>query len=389
MKDHFTLPFMDQMLERLVENKYFCSLDGFTGYFQIPIDLMDQEKTTFTCPFGTYAYRRMPFGLCNAPATFQRCMLAILHDMIKESVEVFMDDFSVFGNSFDNCLNNSDKRLQQCKDANLLYETYSKRKMLLQEFDIEIKDKTCTKNVAADHLSRIENDEASDDSDVDDNFPGETLMEIITREIPEVVKQREVVKWREVVKRSKVVNCYEVVWKFLRALHLKWRAKVTAIEESKDLTSLSLDELIGNLKVYEAKKESSDEENSTSDSEDEEYAMAVRDFKKFFKRRGRLVRQPHCERKSFQRNKDDKNNKSKRKCFTCGDPNHLIGECSKLSINYNQRAFVGGSWSDSDEDDEEKTKDEKCLMAKASNEVLSKIEFFSDDQSSLDKKRLR
>ncbi|GKA95384.1 retrovirus-related pol polyprotein from transposon TNT 1-94, partial [Tanacetum coccineum] len=124
------------------------------------------------------------------------------------------------------------------------------------------------------------------------------------------------------------------VRKFLRALHPKWRAKVTAIEESKDLTSLSLDELIGNLKVYEliikkdsemlkgkreqnrflalkAKKESSDEDSSTSDNEDEEYAMAVRDFKKFFKRRGRFVRQPHDERKSSQRNKDDKMAKAK------------------------------------------------------------------------------
>ncbi|GJR37772.1 reverse transcriptase domain-containing protein [Tanacetum coccineum] len=119
-KDHFPLPFMDQMLERLARNKYFCFLDGFSGYFQIPIDPNDQEKTTFTCPFGTYAYRRMPFGLCNAPATFQRCMLAIFHDMIEESVEVFMDDFSVFENSFDTCLNNLDKMLQRCKDAHLV-----------------------------------------------------------------------------------------------------------------------------------------------------------------------------------------------------------------------------------------------------------------------------
>ncbi|GJX15652.1 reverse transcriptase domain-containing protein [Tanacetum coccineum] len=119
-KDHFPLPFMDQMLERLTGNKYFCFLDGFSGYFQIPIDPNDQEKTTFTCPFGTYAYRRMPFGLCNAPATFQRCMLAIFHDMIKESVKVFMDDFSVFGNSFNTCLNNLDKMLQRCKDAHLV-----------------------------------------------------------------------------------------------------------------------------------------------------------------------------------------------------------------------------------------------------------------------------
>ncbi|GKE50840.1 zf-CCHC domain-containing protein [Tanacetum coccineum] len=178
-------------------------------------------------------------------------------------------------------------------------------------------------------------------------------------------------------------NC---VRKFLRELHPKWRAKVTTIEESKNLTTLSLDELIGNLKVYE--EESSDDNSSISDSEDEEYTMAVRDFKKFFKRRGRFVRQPHEERKSFQRNKDDKNGKGERKCFKCGDPNHLVGECPKLSRYQNQKAFVGGSWSDSDEVKEEKTNDKKCLMAKASNEVLSETKYFSDDLSSLDKNDL-
>ncbi|GJX92608.1 reverse transcriptase domain-containing protein [Tanacetum coccineum] len=353
-KDHFPLSFMDQMLEILVRNKYFCFLDGFSGYFQIPIDPIDQEKTTFTCPFETYAYRRMPFELCNASATFQRCMLAIFHDMIEESVEVFMDDFSVFGNSFDKCLNNLDKMLQRCKDAHLVLNCKNQRNLktsapanikgirsflghagfyrrfikdfskialpltklhekdilfefddecqkafeilkekltcahvigspnwnlsfelmcdasdfavgavlgkkdgknfhpiyfasktlnpaqqkytvtekelmdvvfafdkfrsylilsktivhtdhlalkhlfkkqdakpslicwilLLQEFDIKIKDRKGTKNVAADHLSRIENDESSDDSEVDDNFPRETLMEINTKDEP-------------------------------------------------------------------------------------------------------------------------------------------------------------------------------------------------------------
>ncbi|GJT02551.1 zf-CCHC domain-containing protein [Tanacetum coccineum] len=196
------------------------------------------------------------------------------------------------------------------------------------------------------------------------------------------------------------------VRKFLRALHPKWRAKVTAIEESKDLTSLSLDELIGNLKVHEmiikkdseivkakverksialkAKKESSDEECSTSGSEDEEYAMAVRDFKKFFKRRGRFVRQPRNDKKTFQRSRDDKNGKGDRKCFRCGDPNHLIGECPKPPKDKNQRAFVGGSWSDSGEEDDEKVKDETCLVAHASSEVCSESSYFSDENSSID-----
>ncbi|GKE00929.1 reverse transcriptase domain-containing protein [Tanacetum coccineum] len=109
-KDHFPLPFMDQMIERLAGNEFYCFLDGFSGYFQIPIDPQDQEKTTFTCPYGTFAYRRMPFGLCNAPSTFQRCMMAIFHDMIEKTMEVFMDDFSVFGDSFDSRLSNLEKK---------------------------------------------------------------------------------------------------------------------------------------------------------------------------------------------------------------------------------------------------------------------------------------
>ncbi|GKB01750.1 zf-CCHC domain-containing protein, partial [Tanacetum coccineum] len=135
------------------------------------------------------------------------------------------------------------------------------------------------------------------------------------------------------------------VRKFLRALHPKWRAKVTTIEESKDLTSLSLDELIENLK---AKKESSNKECSTSGSEDEEYAMTVRDFKK------------------------------------CDNSNHLIGECPNPPKDKNQIAFVGGSWSDSGEEDDEKAKDETCLVAQASNEVCSDSSYFSDENSSID-----
>ncbi|GJW13935.1 hypothetical protein Tco_0018068 [Tanacetum coccineum] len=155
------------------------------------------------------------------------------------------------------------------------------------------------------------------------------------------------------------------VRKFLRALHPKWREKVTAIEESKDLSSLALDELIGNLKVHEvvmekdseiykgkkervksialkAKKESSDDETLTSGSDDEEYAMAVRNFKKFFRRKGKFIRKPRKEKRSF-RQRDEKKGKSDRKCFRCCDPNHLIGDCSKPPRNKDQKAFIGGS----------------------------------------------
>ncbi|GJT97267.1 zf-CCHC domain-containing protein, partial [Tanacetum coccineum] len=196
------------------------------------------------------------------------------------------------------------------------------------------------------------------------------------------------------------------VRKFLRALHPKWRAKVTTIEESKYLSSLALDELIGNLKVHEvvmekdseiykgkkeraksialkAKKESSDDETSTFGSDDEEYAMVVRNFKKFFRRKGKFVRQPREEKKSF-RQRDEKKGKSDQKCFRCGDPNHLIGDCPKPSRNKDQKAFIGGSWSDSENDAEDKTNDETCLMAQSSNEVTLNSSYYSDNASSLD-----
>ncbi|GJU67371.1 reverse transcriptase domain-containing protein [Tanacetum coccineum] len=133
-KDHFLLSFMDQMLERLAGNEYYCFLDGFSGYFQIPIDPQDQEKTTFTCPYGTFAYRRMPFGLCNAPGTFQRGMMAIFHDMIEETME------------------------NVAQDGLLRWTGFSYSKNLMSLFVI----KKGAENLAADHLSRLENPHQGD-----------------------------------------------------------------------------------------------------------------------------------------------------------------------------------------------------------------------------------
>ncbi|CAN6687816.1 unnamed protein product [Malus baccata var. baccata] len=119
-KDHFPLPFIDQMLERLAGRAFYCFLDGYSGYNQIPVAPEDQEKTTFTCPFGTFAYRRMPFGLCNVPATFQRCMMSIFTGLVEHVVEVFMDDISIFGDSFDQCLQNLSLVLERCIKTNLV-----------------------------------------------------------------------------------------------------------------------------------------------------------------------------------------------------------------------------------------------------------------------------
>jgi len=118
-KDHFPLPFIDQILERLAGHEYYCFLDGYSGYNQIPIATEDQEKTTFTCPFGNFTYRRMPFGLCNAPVTFQRCILNLFSDMVERFLEIFIDDFSNYGDSFEECLHHLELVLQRCKEKNL------------------------------------------------------------------------------------------------------------------------------------------------------------------------------------------------------------------------------------------------------------------------------
>ncbi|GJV29526.1 reverse transcriptase domain-containing protein [Tanacetum coccineum] len=145
-KDHFPLPFMDQMLERLAGNEYYCFLDGFSGYFQIPIDPKDQEKTTFTCPYGTFAYRRMPFGLCNAPGT--KILLAVVYAFEKFRSYLVMSKSIVYTD------HSAIKYLFAKKDAKARLMRWI---LLLQEFDIEIRDKKGAENLAADHLSRLEN----------------------------------------------------------------------------------------------------------------------------------------------------------------------------------------------------------------------------------------
>ena len=105
------------MLDRLAGHEYCCFLDGYSGYNQITISLEDQEKTTFTCPYDTFAFRRMPFGLFNALGTFQCYMMAIFSNMVEKTIEVFMVDFSVLGKSFDNCLENLRQALIRCEET--------------------------------------------------------------------------------------------------------------------------------------------------------------------------------------------------------------------------------------------------------------------------------
>jgi hypothetical protein len=114
------LPFIDQMVERLAGHDYYCFLGGYFGYNQVPVDPKDQEKTMFTYPFGTFTYSHMPFGLCNAPPTFQWCMISIFFDMVERFLKIFMDDFSIFGSSFVVCVHYLTLVLVRFKENNLV-----------------------------------------------------------------------------------------------------------------------------------------------------------------------------------------------------------------------------------------------------------------------------
>nr|GEW34440.1 reverse transcriptase domain-containing protein [Tanacetum cinerariifolium] len=232
-KDHFPLPFMDQMLERLARKEYYCFLDGFSGYFQIPIDPKDQEKTTFTCPYGRFAYKRKPFGLCNAPGTFQRCMMAIFHDMIEQTMEPFelmcdVSDFAVeavLGQRIKKHfrpIHYTSKTMTEAEtnytttekemlavvyalekfrsylimNKSIVYTDHSALKylfakkdvkarllrwiLLLQKFDFKVVDTKGAENYAADHLSRLENsyENVFDPKEINEFFPLETISKL-------------------------------------------------------------------------------------------------------------------------------------------------------------------------------------------------------------------
>ena len=119
-KNHFMLVFMDQVFGRVSGHPFYCFLDGYSGYFQIEIVVENQEKTTFTCLFGMYAYKRMPFGLCNVPTTFQRCMLSIFNDMVEHIMEVFIDDITIYRSTYEECLVNLEVVLSRCIEKNLV-----------------------------------------------------------------------------------------------------------------------------------------------------------------------------------------------------------------------------------------------------------------------------
>nr|GEZ63013.1 reverse transcriptase domain-containing protein [Tanacetum cinerariifolium] len=205
-KDHFPLPFMDQMLERLTGNEYYCFLDGFSGYFQIPIDPKDQEKTTFTCPYGTFAYKCMLFGLCNAPGTFQRCMMRVEKHLwpihyasktmthaktnyttIEKEMLAVVYAFEKFHSYL--IMNKSIVYTDQSALKYLFAKKDAKARLLrwillLQEFDFKVIDTKGAENYVADHLSRLENpyENIFDPKEINETFPLESLNKVAHRD---------------------------------------------------------------------------------------------------------------------------------------------------------------------------------------------------------------
>ncbi|CAN6711842.1 unnamed protein product [Malus baccata var. baccata] len=183
-KNHFPLPFLDQMLERLASHSFYCFLDGYSGYNQIVIAPDDQEKTTFTCPFGTFAYRRMPFGLCNAPATFQRCMDSI--DDLSRTFPRLHSPYAV--SSKKKCLLSSTRPLKYLFTKKEAKPRLIRWMLLLQEFDIEIKDKKGSDNVVADHPSRLVREEEV--LPISETFPDEQILSIKPCHLPVELEHR-------------------------------------------------------------------------------------------------------------------------------------------------------------------------------------------------------
>nr|GEY87056.1 reverse transcriptase domain-containing protein [Tanacetum cinerariifolium] len=235
-KDHFPLPFMDQMLETLAGNQYYCFLDDLSGYFQIPIDPKDQEKTTFTCPYGTFAYRRMPFGLCNAPGTFQRklteapILIAPDWDMpfelmsdvsdiaigavLKQHQEKHFRPIHYASKTMTEAESNYTTTKKEMlavvyafekfwsyliMNKSIVYTDHSAPKylfakrdskarllrwvLLLHEFTFKVIDTKGAENLAADHLTRLENPNQNvlDPKEINESFPLETLNLVSTR----------------------------------------------------------------------------------------------------------------------------------------------------------------------------------------------------------------
>ncbi|XP_019248466.1 PREDICTED: uncharacterized protein LOC109227723 [Nicotiana attenuata] len=148
-RDHFPFPFINQMLDRSAGRSHFYFSDGYSGYNQISVAPKDREKTSFTYPYGIFAFRRMPFALCNASATLQRCMFSIFTDMVEDIMEVFMDDFSMVGDSIEDYLHNLQRVLRRRMETSLVLN-WEKCHFMVRE-GIVLGHRVSSKGIEVDH----------------------------------------------------------------------------------------------------------------------------------------------------------------------------------------------------------------------------------------------
>ncbi|GJZ88461.1 putative reverse transcriptase domain-containing protein [Tanacetum coccineum] len=343
VRNRYPLPRIDDLFDQLQGSSVYSKIDLRSGYHQLRVRDEDIPKTAFRTRYGHYEFQVMPFGLTNAPAVFMDLMNRVCRPYLDKFVIVFIDDILIY----------SKTKEEHDAHLRLILE-------LLKKEELYAKFSKCDF-----WLSKVQFLGHVIDSEGIHVDPAkiESIKDWESPKTPTEIRQFLGLAgyYRRFIEGfSKIAKPMTKLTQ--KSVKFNWGENI-AIEESKDLTSLSLDELIGNLKVHEmiikkdseivkakgerkslalkAKKESSDEECSTFGSKDEEVDL-------------------------------------------CGDPNHLIGECPKPPKDKNQRAFVGGSWSDSDEEDDEKVKNKTCLVAQASSEVCSESSYFSDENSSID-----
>nr|GEV17583.1 putative reverse transcriptase domain-containing protein [Tanacetum cinerariifolium] len=365
------LPRIDELFDQLRGACPFLKIDFHAGYHQLRVHEDAFSKTAFRTRYGHFKSTVMPFGLTNAPAVFVDLMNWMCKPYLDKFVIIFIDGILIYS------------KTKKEHEVHL--------KLVLESLRDVSKSKSKSKSEAVMNWIIILRTGRINDF--------VAYYDASNRGLGCVLMQRgKVTPWKDVVRFGKkgkseprYVGPFEILERIvLVAYRLRLPEELNSVHDTfhvsnlkKCLADANLHVPLDEIKVdktfcfveehveimdHETKKESSDEECSTSRNKDEEYAMAVRDFKKFFKRRGRFMRHPRNNKKTFQRSRDDKNDKSERKCFRCGDPNHIIGECPKPPKDKNQRAFIEGSWSDSGEEDDEKDKHETCLVAQASNE---------------------
>ncbi|GJU38440.1 reverse transcriptase domain-containing protein [Tanacetum coccineum] len=407
-KDHFPLPFMDQMLERFAGNEYYFFLDRFSGYFQITIDLKDQEKTTFTCPYGMFSYRRMPFGLCNALGTFQRCMMAIFHDMIEETME--KGEYDIWAMKMEHYLAHTDYPIWEVIQngngpVSITTDTQGQIKVLpprtVEEILARERERkariTLLMALLEDHLAKFH--KMTDAKEMWDaiksrfggNDESKKMQKYILKQQFEgfSVSNSEGLhkgydRFQSLLSQLEIhgagVSTEDANQKFLRSLPSAWSQVSLIMRTKPGVDSLSFDDLYNNLRVFENDVKGSTasssstqnvafvSENTSSTNDDLEQldefdleemdlkwqvAMISMRMKKFYKKTGRKLQFDAKEPVGFD--------KTKVECYNCHKTGHFARECR---TKRNQDSKRRDAWNSRNKDGRRsgKQEDSKALV---------------------------